>query len=247
MTTTERARPVAPRSSSRNSRTSRPRSPTRARTTTSQAACWASIANKVDFPTPEPANKPRRWPVRHVAKRSNARTPRLSRGPSLARRAAGGGSARTDRANPPPRVPRSSMGLPSGSTTRPSQRAEIDKLLACLTWAAASGIDAVAPGPIPLRFANDSARAKPARKPTISATTGELLRGDNCTRSPMASCPDKPPSSAARPETPRTVPEQFALAATSSCSAATFNRSTIVGCRNGASMGRHPRSIPGES
>src|SRR5207253_3043543 len=54
-TTTDRARPSGPRSRSRNSRTSRPRSPTRARTETWASVPRAIIDSSDDFPTPEPA------------------------------------------------------------------------------------------------------------------------------------------------------------------------------------------------
>src|SRR5436305_2069146 len=46
--------PSGPRSVSMNSRTSRPRSPTRARTTTSHVVPSVSIDSRVDLPTPEP-------------------------------------------------------------------------------------------------------------------------------------------------------------------------------------------------
>ena len=82
-----------------NSRSSRPRSPTRASTTTSQSASAASIASRVDLPTPEAAKRPSRWPRRQVAKASSTRTPRSSRGPSRARCPAGGGAARSGRGN----------------------------------------------------------------------------------------------------------------------------------------------------
>ncbi len=61
-TTTERARPAAPSASSRNSTTSRPRSPTSAITFTSASVCRAICPISVDLPTPEPAKSPRRCP-----------------------------------------------------------------------------------------------------------------------------------------------------------------------------------------
>ena len=77
------ARP-APSDSSRNSTTSRPRSPTSAMTFTS-ASVWRAICpSSVDLPTPEPAKSPTRWPSPTVSSASSTRTPsgsgRLTRG-----------------------------------------------------------------------------------------------------------------------------------------------------------------------
>ena len=77
-TTTERARPSGPRSFSRNSRTSRPRSPTRAITQTWASVPRAIIDSRLDLPTPEPAKMPMRWPRPQGTSVSSARTPRPS-------------------------------------------------------------------------------------------------------------------------------------------------------------------------
>ena len=77
-----------------NSRTSRPRSPIRPTTTTSQVAWRASMDSSTDLPTPEPAKMPRRWPRQVVVKTSMDRTPRSSRSPTRPREWAGGGAAR---------------------------------------------------------------------------------------------------------------------------------------------------------
>ena len=53
----------------------------------------ASIASKVDLPTPEPAKMPMRWPWQQVVKALIARTPRSSLAPTRARVVAGGGAA----------------------------------------------------------------------------------------------------------------------------------------------------------
>ncbi len=75
ITTTERASPSGPRSSSMNSRTSRPRSPTRAITVTSASVPRAIIDSREDFPTPDPAKSPTRWPRPTLTSVSRARTP----------------------------------------------------------------------------------------------------------------------------------------------------------------------------
>ncbi len=72
---TDRARPSGPRSFSMNSLTSRPRSPIRAITFTSALVFRAIMPIRVDFPTPEPAKMPRRWPLPAVSSMSIARTP----------------------------------------------------------------------------------------------------------------------------------------------------------------------------
>ena len=75
-TTTTRAREaLGPRSRSMNSRTSRPRSPTRQITLTSADVERAIMPSSEDLPTPEPAKMPRRWPRPQGTSASSARTP----------------------------------------------------------------------------------------------------------------------------------------------------------------------------
>ena len=126
-TTTERARPSGPRSRSRNSRTSRPRSPTRARTETWASVPRAIIDSRLDFPTPEPAKRPSRWPRPQGMRVSMARTPRGRGRSTLARSKGCGAVPSTVTVSRPagPPVPlagrgRSSIGWPSPSRTRPS-------------------------------------------------------------------------------------------------------------------------------
>ena len=68
-------KPSSPSDSSIKSRTSRPRSPTRAMTLTSASALRAIIPMAVDLPTPEPAKMPMRWPRPMVSMPSIARMP----------------------------------------------------------------------------------------------------------------------------------------------------------------------------
>ena len=77
-TTTVRAMPSGPRFSSRNSRTSRPRSPIRPMTRTSASVPRVIWASRLDLPTPEPAKMPRRWPLPQGTRVSSARTPKVS-------------------------------------------------------------------------------------------------------------------------------------------------------------------------
>ncbi len=74
-TTTDLRRPVSSKSFSRNSRTSRPRSPISAMTLTSASAWLAIMPSRVDLPTPLPAKIPRRWPRPHGIKVSMALMP----------------------------------------------------------------------------------------------------------------------------------------------------------------------------
>ena len=93
-TTTARAIPSGPRTDSTNSRSSRPRSPTIAITTTSAVTPRASADSSVDFPTPDPANSPIRCPRTIGSSVSKTASPVSSRVPSRRREAAGGGAAR---------------------------------------------------------------------------------------------------------------------------------------------------------
>jgi len=74
-TTTLRFNPSSPRSFSMNSRSSRPRSPTRVMTFTSADVLRATMPSRVDLPTPEPEKMPTRWPLPRVSRPSMARTP----------------------------------------------------------------------------------------------------------------------------------------------------------------------------
>ena len=73
--TTERLSPSALNSCSRNSRTSRLRSPISAITLTSAEFCRARAPNNVLLPTPEPPKIPTRWPLPNGSRLSMARTP----------------------------------------------------------------------------------------------------------------------------------------------------------------------------
>ncbi len=92
-TTTERRSPSGPRSRSMNSRTSRPRSPSRAITLTSAVVRRAIMPSRTLLPTPLPAMMPMRCPRPRVISPSMARTP-VPSGRSMRLRSSGcGGSA----------------------------------------------------------------------------------------------------------------------------------------------------------
>ena len=78
-----------------NSRTSRPRSPTRATTDTAASVPRATIDSSVDLPTPEPAMMLIRWPRPQGTSASARRTPRP------AWRSIASGSAPRGRRSPP--------------------------------------------------------------------------------------------------------------------------------------------------
>src|SRR5713226_8668488 len=100
-TTTERFRPSSPRSSCRNSCTSRPRSPTSPITDTSATTLRASMESSTDLPTPDPAKMPMRCPRQQVMKALSARTPRSSGAPTRRREWAGGGVLRNGQGDGP--------------------------------------------------------------------------------------------------------------------------------------------------
>ena len=74
-TSTLRRMPSSPKSFCMNSRTSRPRSPTRAITLMSAFTFLAIMPIRVDLPTPEPAKMPIRCPLPMVIRLSMAFTP----------------------------------------------------------------------------------------------------------------------------------------------------------------------------
>ena len=84
--------PSGPRQSSRNERTSRPRSPMSARTLTSASDPLAISPSSVLLPTPLPAKMPTRCPCPHVKRASMARCP-VTNGWRMRARSSGGGVA----------------------------------------------------------------------------------------------------------------------------------------------------------
>ena len=94
VTITARAMPSGPSVFSTNSRSSRPRSPIMAITTTSASTPRASPDSSVDLPTPDPANSPIRWPVTRGSSVSKTAKPVGSRAPNRLRLTAGGASHR---------------------------------------------------------------------------------------------------------------------------------------------------------
>ena len=121
-TATDLAMPCGPIVSSRNSRTSRPRSPTSAITTVSNASALASMDRSVDLPTPEPAKTPSRCPWQSGVKMSMTRTPVRNASETRCRCMAGGVTgAKPEAGGPPAGAGFPSAGRPSASTTLPRQ------------------------------------------------------------------------------------------------------------------------------
>ena len=105
-----------------NSRTSRPRSPTRQITLTSADVERAIMPSSDDLPTPEPAKMPRRWPRPHGTSASSARTPSDTRSAMRGRSSGSGGAACAGRARRRPASgPAPSIGRPRPSSARPEQ------------------------------------------------------------------------------------------------------------------------------
>jgi hypothetical protein len=91
-------------------------------TLTSALVPRAIMPMSVDFPTPEPAMMPTRWPLPRVKRPFMARTP-TSRGSEMRGLSRGlGGSAKMGRNFRGKMGPISSMGLPKASTVRPRKR-----------------------------------------------------------------------------------------------------------------------------
>src|SRR4051812_36517505 len=169
-TTTERARPSGPRSRCINSRTSRPRSPTRQMTLISAEVERAIMPSSDDLPTPEPAKMPRRWPRPQGTSASSARTPSDTRSSMRGRERGSGGEASAGRHWASPIGPLPSRGRPRPSRARPSSASETSTLsgrpLAVMR----------APGPMPVASPSAISSVLPARKPTTSAGTAERPR-----------------------------------------------------------------------
>ena len=125
----ERRIPSSPRSFSINSRTSRPRSPTRAITLMSAFTFFAIIPISVLLPTPDPAKIPMRCPFPMVSMLSIAFTPN-----SIRSRIGGRDMGliywfrSTQKDVPPWKGPFPSMGCPSALITRPLRKAPIIRL-----------------------------------------------------------------------------------------------------------------------
>ncbi len=83
--TTARANPSAPKLSSINSLTSRPRSPIKPTTIISAEVNLVIILKRTLLPTPLPANNPMRWPRPTVSKELIARIP-TSKGSRIGKR-----------------------------------------------------------------------------------------------------------------------------------------------------------------
>ena len=167
-TTTERAMPSGPRSRSMNSRTSRPRSPTRQITFTCALVERAIMPSREDLPTPEPAKMPRRWPRPHGTRASSARTPSVTRSWMRGRTSGSGGDASAARVRTWPSGligPRPSSGRPSPSSERPSSASETSTRNGCPLATTR------APGPMPAASPSAIRSVRPARKPTTSAGT----------------------------------------------------------------------------
>ena len=120
-TMTERFIPSGPSVFSMNSLSSRPRSPIKANTTKSAFISRPRWPSRLDFPTPEPANKPSLCP--RTIGRSVLKTavPVSIRSPRVRRCVGGGGAAVGGHALGPRNKGSPSMGCPNGSITRPSQ------------------------------------------------------------------------------------------------------------------------------
>ena len=198
-TTTARFMPSAPRSFSMNSRTSRPRSPTRATTTTSASEPRVTMPMRVDFPTPDPAKSPILWPRPKGIRESMARTP-VRKGWVMRLRFSGcGGSERWFVRRSAGRRPSPSKGRPRASRTRPSISGP--GFGSGGRWLAATS----QPTWRPFMSPSGIRRRRCSRKPTTSACTLNSERGER-TRQSSPKPTFGPSDSMTRPVTAVTVP-----------------------------------------
>ena len=120
-TTTARPRFSSGSARSMNSRTSRPRSPTRPITIASASQLRARADSSIVLPAPGGPKMPRRCPRPMEVKASMARMPVSIRVDIKGRVTASGGGIRTARLPVPVRGPSPSIGRPRPSMTRPSR------------------------------------------------------------------------------------------------------------------------------
>ena len=234
-TTTERRMPSGPRSFSTNSLTSRPRSPTNPTTTTSAAAPRAIMPSSVDLPTPDPANRPRRWPRPTGMNVSIARTPVCKALLMRSRRSGCGGVLFGVAFRETGSRPRPSNGRPKASSTRPSNSGP---------GRGSGGRSAAAtsqPTCNPAVSPNGINNTRCSRKPTTSARRLKLVRGDrNRHSSPKPTF--GPSDSMMSPATPVTAPTRCTDGRCRTC----VRRTSIIGATAGvmARNGRQPAVGP---
>ena len=200
-TTTDRARPSGPRSCSRNARTSRPRSPTSASTTTSAAVPRAIMPSSVLLPTPLPPKRPTRWPRPHVSSASIARTP-VPSGTLIGCRASGLTAAAIERRA------RSASEQRAAAVDRPAERvdhaAEQRRRRPAPTRSGRAR-PAARPGGCPTVSPSGTDSRCPSRNPTTSTDSGAIAGAPTTSQtSPTRAC--GPIDSTSRPTTRTTRP-----------------------------------------
>src|SRR4051794_16918278 len=203
---------ASPRSRSTNSRTSRPRSPTRQMTLTSALVERAIIPSSEDLPTPEPAKMPSRWPRPTGTNASSARTPSSRRVSIGVRESGDGGAAIVDLTVSPRGAGSPSSGRPRPSRTRPSRSSPTGSRKECPF--AVTGL----PGPIPSSGPSGMSRVRPSRKPTTSAGIVAPFR-------PVA-ISQTSPISASRPVASITSPIRFVTRPRRRCRSARWTASS---------------------
>src|SRR3954471_5665717 len=200
-----------------NSRTSRPRSPTRQMTLISSEVERAIMPSSEDLPTPEPAKMPRRWPRPHGTSASSARTPSETCSSMRWRARGSGGEASTARRPRASSAPPSS-GLPRPSSTRPSSSGPTGTLtgraVAVTSW----------PGAMPCRSPSGMSRVRPERKPTTSAGTVPRPRPARTSQTSPTSA-SSPVASTIRPMRSLTRPRRRCRSERVTCSPSSASRS----------------------
>ncbi len=124
----ERAMPSSPKSLRTKSRTSRPRSPTRAMTLMSAFTFLAIMPIRVLLPTPEPAKIPIRWPLPMVSSPSMAFTPNSIRSVMAGRERGLMYLPSTQWEVPASKAGPPSMGWPSALMMRPLRNGPIGRV-----------------------------------------------------------------------------------------------------------------------
>ena len=197
-TTTLRAKPSAPRSPSRNSRTSLPRSPISATTLTFASLELAISPSRTLFPTPLPEKIPTRCPLPKVNTPSIDLIPK-AKGLVIFSRLKGGGLLASNAfLSAPVNGPLLSIGSPNPFTTLPKT------LSLRVIWRGVVRAVTVSPGDIPSICSKGNRIRWSFWKPTTSANTRRPSRIwiPQSSPKPIAG----PVDSTVRPETRTTKP-----------------------------------------
>ena len=185
-----------------NSLTSRPLSPISAITLISALVFLANIPSNVDFPTPDPAKMPIRWPFPRVISPSTAFTPSGS-GSVIISLESGSGEGASILYVSVPMYSLPSIGLPSPSNVRPSISSPTE------TESGYPMFSTIQPEPIPSVVSKGIRSVFPSLKPITSAMINLFSSLSTIIRHKSSSLASGPLLSIVSPTTLTTFPSRL--------------------------------------